>query len=439
MVFSNRGGEGRNLWLGWVVVGVFAAIGIAVQLVLILCIKDQIINYIGKIIYHIVPLFTFIISIGIWVLIWATAEGNEQWRDVRQGILTVFAGLIGVIGAFATLAVNYENHEQNRNIITVKDLNERLHEILKNRHNSEDNNARASSYFQLAGLYKDWGLLGENSEIIKKQRNTQQKYILKLIFGTVPQKEQEQKKSTRSLLEITTLNSVIADIFPRVSDTDEHKKSFESFDLQYADLSGLTFDGVFFPKYSNLSHADLTRANLQNAYLQNAYLQHAYLQHAKLQEADLWGANLQNADLQNAYLQHAYLQHAKLQHANLQTANLWGANLQTANLWGANLQNAKLLETNLQNANLQNANLQNANLRYADLQHAILQNAHLYGRAEQLTSKRLAQARSVESIEIRECDWHTNKYGKEDHALKNLIQEALKIQEEQKNNPPQNS
>ncbi|MFW0109759.1 pentapeptide repeat-containing protein [Rothia sp. P13129] len=439
--------------------------GSIVQLSLIFFIKDRINYYIGKIIYYIIPLFTFIISIGIWVLIWATADGNEHWRDVRQGIITVFAGLIGVIGAFATLAVNYENHEQNRNITTVKDLNERLHEILKNRHNSEDNNARASSYFQLAGLYKDWGLLGKNSEIIDAQRKIQQKNILKLIFGTVPQGEQEQKKNTRSFLERTTLNSVIADIFPKVSDTDEDKKSFEPFDLQYADLSRLNFGSVFFPEESNLSHADLIvadlqgadlqyaklqvtdlqyaklqNANLQNAKLQNAKLQNANLQNAKLQNANLWGANLQEVNLWAANLQNAKLQVTDLQYANLQNAKLQNANLQNANLQNAKLQNANLCGANLwlsdlQNANLQNANLQDANLQDANLQNAKLQNANLYN-VKNLTAEQLAQAQNIKSIETRKWDLLTGEYSEEDQDLKNLIQEALEIQKQRKNSQP---
>ncbi|MFW0121218.1 pentapeptide repeat-containing protein [Rothia sp. CCM 9419] len=499
--------------------------GSIVQLLLIVFIKDRI-NYIGKIIYYIFPLFAFVISIGIWTLIWSKYDG--MWSNIQKEIITVFAGLIGAIGVFVTVAVNYENHEQNRNIQseierkrrkteqkienarrdneTIKDLNERLHEILKNRH-STDENVRASSYFQLAGLYKDWGLLGENSAIIEAQRKVQQKNILKLIFGTAPDENAETKKCAqknsaqvqssflpkkvkehvkRSFLEIRTLNSVIADIFPNIYDKD--KESFEPFDLQYAELSGLTFSEVFFPQRSNLSHADLTgahlrstdlqranlqdanlqdanlqeanlqraklqEANLQRAKLQEANLQRAKLQRAKLQEANLQNAKLENAKLEDANLQRAKLQGAKLQEANLQEANLWHANLWHANLQGAKLQGAKLQGANLQEANLQEANLWHANLqdanlefahlrgvnlRYANLRYANLQDAYLYD-VKELTAEQLAQARNIESIQTRNWQFGPPDHSKEDQDLKNLIQEALKIQEEQKNNPPQNS
>ncbi|MFW0121217.1 pentapeptide repeat-containing protein [Rothia sp. CCM 9419] len=367
------------------------------------------------------------------MLIWATYGGDEQWRDVRSEIITGFTGLVAAVGVLATVSVNYKNHEENRisqaeNVEkqleeqrklreqqyvteqerrdgeTIKDLNERLHAILKNRH-STDENMRASSYFQLAGLYKDWGLLGKNSEIIDAQRKVQQKNILKLIFGTVPHENAETKKYTqknsaqvqssflpkkvkehvkRSFLEITTLNSVIADIFPNANDTDEDDKSF---DLQYADLSRLTFGEVFFPEGSNLSHADLT------------------------------GAHLEFANLQEAHLEFANLQDAHLDFANLQDAHLDFANLQEAHLQGTNLQEANLQEANLQEANLEGANLQNAKLY----------------KAKELTAEQLAKAQRIESAETRA--WHRWAYkrGKEDQALKNLIQEALEIQKKYKN------
>ncbi|MFW0184544.1 pentapeptide repeat-containing protein [Rothia sp. CCM 9418] len=501
-----------QFWFSDIRIVCLGVIGCTLQLFFIS--QKEKLNYIGKIIYYIVPLFTFIISIGIWTLVWSKYDGT--WSNIQQGIITVFAGLIGAIGVFVTVAVNYENHEQNRNIQseierkrrkteqkientrrdneTIKDLNERLHEILKNRHDSDDG-VRASSYFQLAGLYKDWGLLGKNSKIIEAQRKVQQKNILKLIFGTVSQtEEQEQKKNARSFLEIRTLNSVIADIFPKVSDTDEYKESFEPFDLQYADLSGLTFDEVFFPDRSILSHADficsslqgvnLQCARLQGVNLQNAELWRADLQDADLQDADLLCADLQGANLRGANFQNTELLLADLPYANLQDANLWRANLQNAKLWNADLWNAKLWNADLQGADLQNAKLQNAklqgadlqsadlqsadlqdadlqnaklqgadlqsadlqgadlqsaDLQDADLQSADLQDANLYGTAERLSSEQLAQAQNIESVETREWDWDFYEYGEEDRALKNLIQEALKIQEVRKNNPPQNS
>ncbi|MFW0109758.1 pentapeptide repeat-containing protein [Rothia sp. P13129] len=451
-LFSSRGGENQTsrydgqFWFSDIRVVCLGVIGFALQLFFIS--QKEKLNYIGKIICYIVPLFAFIISIGVWVLIWATYGGDEQWRDVRSEIITGFTGLVAAVGVLATVSVNYKNHEENRisqaeNVEkqleeqrklreqqyvteqerrdgeTIKDLNERLHEILKNRHDRDDD-VRASSYFQLAGLYKDWGLLGENSAIIEAQRKVQQKNILKLIFGTAPHENAETKKYVqknsaqfqssflpkkvkehvkRSFLEITTLNSVIADIFPNIYDKD--KESFEPFDLQYANLSGLTFSEVFFPQRSNLSNAHLTGAILQQTNFEGVSLSNVNLKGANLESANLCGANLDRAIFKDA--------------------NLKDADLQGAHLWYAVFHNAIL----------RGAIFEEASLQYTDFECAKLQDANLY-KAIALTSQQLAQADGIESIEIRR-DLAGLGHGEEDQDLKNLIQEALEIQKQKKN------
>ncbi|MFW0184545.1 pentapeptide repeat-containing protein [Rothia sp. CCM 9418] len=422
-------------------------------------------GYIPQVLNYIVPIFLWAISIGIWVLIWATYGGNEQWNDVRPGIITGFTGLVAAVGVLATVSVNYKNHEENRiaqaeNIEkqleeqrktreqqykteqerrdneTIKDLNERLHEILKNRH-STDENLRASSYFQLAALYKDWGLLGENSEIIEAQRKVQQKNILKLIFGTVSQtEEQEEKKSVRSFIEITTLNSVIADIFPKVSDTDEYKESFELFDLQYADLSGLNFDGVFFPKESNLSHADLTHATLRSANLtcvnfsgatlRDVVFLYSKCEYANFQDVCFQYAKLWNVNLQNSCLWDALCQNVDFQNADLQYADARGADFSFSDFQYANLSGVKFWGVNLQSANLYKANFHESDFW----------EANFHGTGQSLTVDQLISANNIESVETRAWNLETGEYGKEDQTLKNLIQEALEIQKQHKNSQP---
>ncbi|MFW0121215.1 pentapeptide repeat-containing protein [Rothia sp. CCM 9419] len=274
-------------------------------------------SYILRLINHIIPLFLLFIAICVCLVIWANTGGIEEWQKLAPEIITGVTSLTAAVGVFATVAVNYQNHEENRknesrietdkrDYETIKALNERLHNILKNR-NSEKEEELVSSYFQLAGLYKDWGLLGKNSNIIKKQRNTQQKYILKLIFGTVSQKDDPKSQkddpksqkddpksqkddpksqkddpsrvnnTERSFREIATLNSVIADLFSKeMMENGKESDFIELLDLQYVNFSGLNFSKRIL-KNGNFSGADFTEANFAGADLTGSSFKDANL------------------------------------------------------------------------------------------------------------------------------------------------------------------
>ncbi|MFW0108900.1 pentapeptide repeat-containing protein [Rothia sp. P7181] len=276
-------------------------------------------SYILRLINYIIPLFLLFIAICVCLVIWANTSGIEEWQKLAPEIITGVASLTAAVGLFASVAVNYQNHEENRknesrienekrDHETIKALNERLHNILKNR-NSEKEEELVSSYFQLAGLYKDWGLLGKDSNIIKKQRNTQQKYILKLIFGTVSQEDDSQSQEDdpnsennieRSFREIATLNSVIADIFSKEMMKNAKESDFvELLDLQYVNFSRLNFskrilkNGDFADAYfinANFAGADLTGSSFKNANLSDVNFAGADLTGSSFKDANLSGA-----------------------------------------------------------------------------------------------------------------------------------------------------
>lgn len=164
--------------------------------------------------------------------------------------------------------------------------------------------------------------------MVESQKDSQQRNILKLLFGVYQepktgaqsrrlevQTEKQNgetvapylqqistKKTSRSELDIRTLNSVIQDIFPvaqksisetknqvQESSSGEAKGKKELFDLSYLDLSGLHFSAL------ELSNANLQAAHLEGAKLWDAHLEGAYLRGAHLEGAYLGGAHLEGA------------------------------------------------------------------------------------------------------------------------------------------------
>jgi Pentapeptide repeats (8 copies) len=97
---------------------------------------------------------------------------------------------------------------------------------------------------------------------------------------------------------------------------------------------------------------NLSRVDLRGAFLHGARLSEAQFRHSNLARALLPGAQLQNADLEDVDLREAKLQRARLTGANLHRAYLQGADLQGADLRGANLQGADLAGADLAGANL---------------------------------------------------------------------------------------
>ncbi|MFW0119505.1 pentapeptide repeat-containing protein [Rothia sp. P5764] len=349
-------------------------------------------NRLFRIVVAVLPALFVVSALATLVLTLSTYNGD--WVDARQGLATAFAALIAAVGVVVSVAVSYQTGEENRlaqqenlrrqlehqreiederaqreqnkqDAEIIKSLNDRLHEILSRRY-SKSENQQSASYFQLAALYQDWETLAASSEIVRKQKNSQQRNILKILFG-VPRKEGGTIICHRKEQEVRTLNSIIRDIFPETTgDFEEVSASKDSgraeqksvFDLSYLDLGKLSFAGRSLAA-AHLQHVHLQRADLQGADLREADLRGAYLWFADLKGVYLW-----LADLRGAYLSYADLQGADLREANLQGAYLREANLQGAKLWGARLQGA---------------NLEGADLRGADLRFFYLENASFLG------------------------------------------------------------
>ncbi|WP_237224369.1 pentapeptide repeat-containing protein [Rothia nasisuis] len=371
-----------------------------------------------RIVVAVLPALFLVSALAVLVLTLATYNGD--WKEARQGIATAFAALIAAVGVVVSVVVSYRTGEENRiaqqenlktqlesqqrNLETqlehqralendkgereqqkldaelIKNLNDRLHEIIPRRYGDKPEEVSAS-FFQLAALYKDWETLASNSDFIRNQRESQQRNILKLLFG-VYQEQKGGKLSHRSELDIRTLSSVVQDILPsyelyegnprNVQNGNNESETGEilqpSFDLSYLDLREL-----------DLSWRDLRNVNLTGAHLEGADLLAAHLQGVNLQAAHLEGANLRSTSLQGVNLWDAQLQGADLGGAHLKGANLVGAHLAGANLRDAHLQRANLVATHLHKADLRGAYLEGSNLVAANLQGAELKDAHLQG------------------------------------------------------------
>ncbi len=97
---------------------------------------------------------------------------------------------------------------------------------------------------------------------------------------------------------------------------------------------------------------NLSRVDLRGAFLHDARLSNAQFRHSNLARAHLPGAQLQNADLKDVDLREANLRGARLTGANLHEAHLQGADLRRADLRDANLQAADLAGANLTDAHV---------------------------------------------------------------------------------------
>lgn len=320
-----------------------------------------------RIVVAVLPALFLVSALAVLTLTLATYNGD--WMDARQGIATAFAALIAAVGVVVSVAVSYKTGEENRllqkqteqqklDAELIKSLNDRLHEIIARRYGDKPHEVSAS-YFQLAALYRDWETLADNSELVKSQKGSQQRNILKLLFGVYLESDEkntsgEKNSSDRSEVDIRTLNSVIQDIFPLFEEGADNesagaqKEETESktpdgqqgtFDLSYLDLRGL-----------DLSRRDLRGANLIGARLAGAYSWRAHLERANLEDAELERANLIGAHLEGASLWGAHLERV-----NLEDADLAGADLVAADLAGANLIRARLEGADLEGAYLDNA------------------------------------------------------------------------------------
>ncbi|MDY3049105.1 MAG: pentapeptide repeat-containing protein [Rothia sp. (in: high G+C Gram-positive bacteria)] len=210
----------------------------------------------------------------------------------------------------------------------------------------------SASYFQLASLYKDWETLSKTSDLIALQKESQQRNILKLLFGVYQESDEkgssdkkvisdEKNSSDRSEIDIRTLNSVIQDIFPHFEEGADN----ESSSAQTEEAESKTPDGqqgTFDLSYLDLRGLDLSRRDLRGANLIGARLARAFLWRAHLAGSNLRGARLEKADLRDTHLEGANLMDARMEGVNLWGAHLAGANLVFAHLAGANLGFARL-------------------------------------------------------------------------------------------------
>lgn len=322
-------------------------------------------NRLFRIVVAVLPALFVVSALATLVLTLTTYNGD--WVDARQGLATAFAALIAAVGVVVSVTVSYQTGEENRlaqqenlrrqlehqreiederaqreqnkqDAEIIKSLNDRLHEILSRRY-SKDENERSASYFQLATLYQDWETLAASSEVVKRQKNSQQRNILKILFG-VPRKDEGDLIDDRTEQEVRTLNSVIQDIFPefdenpenRTNDNSENELDREkfSFDLGNLDLRKLSFS------WRNLEHANLEGAHMEGSTLVGTYLVNANLTNAHLERTTFWCTYLESADLTAACLDGAtlggdtYLQKANLRYVKFDGTNFSGARLDGA-------------------------------------------------------------------------------------------------------------
>jgi len=108
-------------------------------------------------------------------------------------------------------------------------------------------------------------------------------------------------------------------------------RRLRSPDEPQLNLSRVDLRGAFLHD-ARLSNAQFRHSNLARAHLPGAQLQNADLKDVDLREANLRGARLTGANLHEAHLQGADLRRADLRDANLQAADLAGANLTDAHV-----------------------------------------------------------------------------------------------------------
>lgn len=283
-------------------------------------------NQLIRIVSAVLPAFFLISSLAVLALTFTTYD--PDWQDARQGIATAFAALIAAVGVVVSVAVTYKTGEENRlaqkeieqqklDAEIIKTLHERLHEVIPRRYGKDSADEVSASFFQLASLYKDWETLAATSSLVDAQKDSQQRNILKILFGI--HKSQEINDgggdTPRSELEIRTLNSIIQNIFPKY--LVGYENSF-IFDLSYLDLSYLDF-----------SSRDMRGSNFKGAFIKNGKFENA-----RLEGAFLTDSILNDSVFENSYLNDAHLDGANLDNVEFKEVHLEGANLYKASMVG---------------------------------------------------------------------------------------------------------
>lgn len=357
---------GDNLgWADWSLAGIAGSFFFVMSLFLSFVWKkrNKSISYLPRIFIYTLPVVFLVVALAALILTLTTYD--YAWRGSRQGILTAFGALIAAVGVIMTVSINYRMGEENRlaqqwnletqlshqkaledekgereqqrqDVEVIKNLNDRLHNIIERRY-SKNPQERSASYFQLAALYRDWEVLSGFSTTIDRQRDSQQRNILKILFGVHQESLPEGQK--RVQIEIQALNSVIQSIFPSRFDIKPGEK-VPTYDLSFLDLHSLDFSNRFFGKNSSF----------KGAYMEKVVLKGSILQYCNLNESNLDHANMAGVDLGYSHVQGSRLYHAKLNGADMRNGWFGNSLFADAVLTNASLDGADMLGANLRNA-----------------------------------------------------------------------------------------
>ncbi|MFW0180693.1 pentapeptide repeat-containing protein [Rothia sp. P5766] len=320
-------------------------------------------NFLEKTLWGILPVFYLLISVAILTLTLMTYQ--FEWREARQGVATIFASMFAAVGVVISMVVSYQNgaearalDNQKHDAELIESLNERLHQIIPRRQGA-DQGERIASYYQLAALYKDWENFAISSELVENRRKEQQKYILKIFFGSIHGGLAERDSEVyiyqnsleknfcgsgkfcipwnrqkpifyRSNWENKTINSISRDIFDEVEEDGKGKLGWKTESVE----SGYSHKNLIW----HFDWLDFSNINLLRRDLRLARFAEANLSGAHLYCVDLGGSNLRGANLDGAHLGRASLKNTRMVKCSLRGAKLWLTDLAGADLFDANLE-----------------------------------------------------------------------------------------------------
>lgn len=322
-----------------------------------------------RIVVAVLPALFLVSALAVLTLTLATY--NADWKEALQGIATAFAALIAAVGVVVSVAVSYKTGEENRlaqqnnlekqlqsqqthletqlehqraleeekgkreqqklDAELIKNLNDRLHEIISRRYGNDSDEVSAS-YFQLASLYKDWETLSEKSSLIDGQKISQQSSIIKILFGTclsAGSEGDDQDAKNRSDREIRVLNSILNSILPN---RDDDRISHVKFDFSYLNLNGLDFGNKDL-RGSNFTGASMVKSRFSGTLLSESLFYEASLSCASLVKVNLNGAHLEGADLSSVIFQEVTLEGAYIYGAALEGSKFYFTNLNNLNVF----------------------------------------------------------------------------------------------------------
>ena len=229
-------------------------------------------------------------------------------NETRATLLQGFAGLVLVVGAFATWRqVNISRHGQ---------ITERITRAV-------DQLAGARMDVRVGGIYALERVAMNSAE----DRNSVTAILSAFVRTQVPWTAPNQTSHDHEPVPVddgppwagTRAGDVQIALYviARRPQPDNTWKPFLSFsDLRHARMGNRDWRGIICA-YANLTRAWMPNAGLDDAYLNGSDLRHAHMVGARLVNAKLSGAHLQGADLRNADLRGADLTDVCLQDADL--------------------------------------------------------------------------------------------------------------------------